>query len=185
MTAYVDFDPSSTNVRDMGTTTNYWDELYADNFNNMSDRRLKSNIVHLDTIPGRGLQIINQLKPAMYRREKVIKDKQPGNGRRVARMRQDPYLHELIPTGKLEGEMKPRYEVEEIPTSELYETKMEWDYGVIADELVGLQGFNTDRIVKFDTEGNAVAVDYVRLIPILIQAVKELSAKIDRLEVTT
>jgi len=61
-----DFDPaySSTgnSTRDMGNTSRWWDEIYADNFNNESDERIKENISGSEL----GLDFINSLRPVQY-----------------------------------------------------------------------------------------------------------------------
>ena len=46
----------------MGSTSRYWDEIYADNFNNESDERLKENISGSEL----GLDFINSLRPVQY-----------------------------------------------------------------------------------------------------------------------
>ena len=61
-----DIDPAYANsgnsTRDMGTTARYWDEIYADNFNNQSDERIKENISGSEL----GLDFINSLRPVQY-----------------------------------------------------------------------------------------------------------------------
>ena len=61
-----DLDPAYSNsgnsTKDMGSTSRYWDEIYADNFNNESDERLKENISGSEL----GLDFINSLRPVQY-----------------------------------------------------------------------------------------------------------------------
>ena len=60
--ATANFDPTLTNVYDMGSTTLYWDEIYADNFNNQSDSRYKTSIVDSDL----GLDFVSKVRPVKF-----------------------------------------------------------------------------------------------------------------------
>jgi hypothetical protein len=67
---YGDLHPSSTGSGwDLGTPSAYWDNVYADDFENESDRRVKTNIVDSDL----GLSFINKLRPISFK--KINKDK--------------------------------------------------------------------------------------------------------------
>ena len=46
----------------MGSTTLYWDEIYADNFNNQSDSRYKTSIVDSDL----GLDFVSKVRPVKF-----------------------------------------------------------------------------------------------------------------------
>lgn len=147
-------DPDSTNLRDMGDATLYWDDINADNFFNRSALEDKRNIVYMDDIKNddRGLTLIEQLKPAVYRREKVDKT----------------------------SIQYPKDEAGN-PLPMTYNTYDAWDYGLIAPDLVGLNHFYLDRLLARDEQGTPNGIAYIRLVPILVQAVKELSAKLNQL----
>ena len=53
---------TGNSTRDMGNTSRWWDEIYADNFNNQSDIKIKEHISGSEL----GLTFINSLRPVQY-----------------------------------------------------------------------------------------------------------------------
>jgi hypothetical protein len=185
----IHWNPSTSNVYDMGTSSVYWDELYADNFNNMSSARWKENIVYFDDInykrvtrgkpANRGLFIINQLKPVMYRREKVKKE---------YRERPDKIKFDKKgnPFNPYEGKNKTIVKHEKINITDEngnFVMEKKWDYGLVAEDVdMGIERMILDRIISYDENGLPTGLSYMKIIPIMIQAIRELSAEVEELK---
>jgi hypothetical protein len=83
---HAEFLPDATLVHDVGTSTLAWDDMNADNFFNISDRKEKENIRELTY----GLNEIMKLKPVNYTMKKKAYD-----GNKIGFIAQD--MHEVIP----------------------------------------------------------------------------------------
>ena len=83
-----DFSPTTHINRDLGgsTTTNGWDDVYADNFVNISDEREKEDIKNLQY----GLQEVLQMRPVSY-----ILKKDPFKDRKLGLIAQEALV--LVP----------------------------------------------------------------------------------------
>jgi len=119
----------------------------------------------------RGLEIINQLSPVIYRKERVVKEWNEDKTDQSPKVKDQELYDKFVSTDDLT-----------IDQTDVFEFEKAWEYGLIAEEVEGVEHLLKDRIIKNDGEEKPLALDYTKLVPILIQAIKELQAKVDNLE---
>jgi len=152
------FTPLASDTYDMGTSTKYWGDIYADNHFNQSDKRHKTSIEELTNSDA--LSFITRLTPRSYKR---IKRQEDGSTN----------ISDTIHYGLV------AQEVEEVLTG-LGIDKTNWG-GISIPETETVDIFNK-KTGEMETLMDMRGLTYNEFIAPLIGAVKELKARIEVLE---
>ena len=163
----------------MGSTTRYWDELYADNFNNQSDERIKEHISGSEL----GLDFINSLRAVQYNFKSSNKKRT-----RYGLIAQE-VSESLGQFGKTTADFKG------LNTGSSKIANYESNFNKPISEIVSsgshyhcydLEGTGSGEITQewVDTEisSSIWTLTYTEFIAPLIKSVQELSAKVTELE---
>ncbi len=178
-----DVDPAyyttGNSTRDMGNTSRWWDELYADNFNNQSDIKIKENISGSEL----GLTFINSLRPVQYSLKESTKKRT-----RYGLIAQE-VSESLGQIGKTTADFKGLNTGSSKIAS--YESKFEKSISEIVlsgshyhsydSEGTG-SGEITQEWVDNEISSSIWTLTYTEFIAPLIKSVQELSAKVTELE---
>jgi len=178
-----DVDPAyyttGNSTRDMGNTSRWWDELYADNFNNQSDIKIKENISGSEL----GLTFINSLRPVQYSLKESTKKRT-----RYGLIAQE-VSESLGQIGKTTADFKGLNTGSSKIAS--YESKFEKSISEIVlsgshyhsydSEGIG-SGEITQEWVDNEISSSIWTLTYTEFIAPLIKSVQELSAKVTELE---
>ena len=180
-----DFDPAkitwnSTQAntgRDMGSTSFHWDSIYADDFHNQSDERVKENILDSQL----GLDFINDIRPVQYSMKESTKK----------RTRYGFIAQEI--SSSLDNAGLTTHDFRALSTGSSEITRLERDYEKSITEIIESGSYHS---VTNDT-GSAIVtqewvddkqantmwnLSYMEFIAPLTKAVQELSAKVTELE---
>ena len=180
-----DFDPAKSSwnsttantSRDMGSTSYHWDEIYADNFNNQSDERVKENILDSQL----GLDFINDIRPVQYNMKESSKK----------RTRYGFIAQEI--SSSLDNAGLTTHDFRALSTGSSEITRLERDYEKSITEIIESGSYHSIT----DDTGSAIVtqewvddkqantrwnLSYMEFIAPLTKAVKELSAKVTELE---
>ncbi len=180
-----DFDPariSYTNTtantnRDMGSTTYHWDSIYADDFHNQSDERVKENILDSQL----GLDFINDIRPVQYSMKESTKK----------RTRYGFIAQEI--SSSLDNAGLTTQDFKGLSTGSSEITRLERDYEKPITEIIDSGSYHsitedtgsvmvTQEWVD-DKQANTMwNLSYLEFIAPLTKAVQELSAKVTQLE---
>jgi hypothetical protein len=181
-----DLHPANTNwgvsggphisTRNMGSNSGtgvYWDEIYADNFNNLSDIRIKENIYDSDL----GLDFINNLRPVKYNFKNSNKK----------RTRYGFIAQEVLSALTLSG--KSTDEFRGLSTGSSIIKTVEKLYGKNIHEIISsgsITGSNgtlyDQRWYENEQQNAAWNLSYTEFISPMIKAIQELSKKVSILE---
>tara|TARA_R110001606_G_scaffold384692_1_gene547745 strand:- start:1915 stop:9147 length:7233 start_codon:yes stop_codon:yes gene_type:complete len=180
-----DLDPAKTSWtsttantnRDMGSTTFYWDSIYADDFHLQSDERAKENISDSQL----GLDFINEIRPVQYSMKESSKK----------RTRYGFIAQEI--SSSLDNAGLTTQDFKGLSTGSSEITRLERDYEKSITEIIDSGSYHTIT----DDTGSAIItqewvddkqantmwnLSYLEFIAPLTKAVQELSAKVTQLE---
>jgi len=174
---YANRNQSGNTDRDIGTTSKYFDDVYADDFRNQSDERVKEYISGSDL----GLDFINDLRPVKYNK---INSK---SGRTEYGFIAQEVSSSLLSVGKTTNDFKG------ITTGSSLISSIESEHsGSIADII--LSGsyhvdssdadseLITQEWVDNELSSSIMSLSYNQFIAPMVKAIQELSAKVTQLE---
>jgi hypothetical protein len=151
----------------------FWDEIYADNFNNLSDLKLKENIYTSDL----GLDFIKQLRPVKYNFISSTK-KRPRYG----------FIAQEVLTA-LESLGKTSDDFKGLNTGSSFIKSLEREYKRPIEEIIasgsitGSDGTLYNQQWYDEEQQNAGwSVTYNEFISPMVKAIQELSQKVSSLE---
>jgi hypothetical protein len=163
-------------TQDMGSNSGtgvFWDEIYADNFNNLSDLKLKENIYTSDL----GLDFIKQLRPVKYNFISSTK-KRPRYG----------FIAQEVLTA-LESLGKTSDDFKGLNTGSSFIKSLEREYKRPIEEIIasgsitGSDGTLYNQQWYDEEQQNAGwSVTYNEFISPMVKAIQELSQKVSSLE---
>ena len=149
-----EFRPDKQNTHQCGISTYAWSHIYTYGFTNLSDERLKENIINLDI----GLDFINKLQPKKY----TIKTDEGGH-------------HGRVHVGLIAQEV----------ADVLYSDNITLDQtDIVNNDYLKRENITetSATVEEKRADDDIYGINYISLIPCLINAVKELTAKVNALE---
>lgn len=162
---------------DIGTSTNYWDEVYADHFRNQSDETVKENITGSDL----GLDFINDLRPVKYNKITSY------SGRPEYGFIAQEVSSSLLSIGKTTQDFKG------ITTGSSLITYLERENSGSIDDMILSGSYHVDsqdtgsqlitqEWVDNEISSSKMSLSYMQFIAPMVKAIQELSAKVTQLE---
>ena len=175
---YTNHDGQSGNTgRDIGTTSKFFDDVYADDFRNQSDERVKEYISGSDL----GLDFINDLRPVKYNK---INSK---SGRTEYGFIAQEVSSSLLSVGKTTNDFKG------ITTGSSLINSIESEYSGSIGDIVLSGSYHVDSSdtgselitqewVDNELSSSIMSLSYNQFIAPMVKAIQELSAKVIQLE---
>ena len=167
----------SNDTYDIGTSTSYWDEVYADHFRNQSDERVKENITGSDL----GLDFINDLRPVKYNKITSY------SGRPEYGFIAQEVSSSLLSIGKTTQDFKG------ITTGSSLITYLERENSGSIDDMILSGSYYVDpqntgselitqEWVDNEISSSKMSLSYMQFIAPMVKAIQELSTKVTQLE---
>jgi len=174
---YANRNQSGNTGRDIGTTSKYFDDVYADDFRNQSDERIKEYISGSDL----GLDFINDLRPVKYNK---INSK---SGRTEYGFIAQEVSSSLLSVGKTTNDFKG------ITTGSSLISSIESEHSGSITDIILSGSYHVDSSdtgselitqewVDNELSSSIMSLSYNQFIAPMVKAIQELSAKVTELE---